>query len=349
MRILAFTFLAVLLATTSCSESSPSAPAAPLAPDEPDISTFTVNASDTWAFVAFDGELVTLVSVADPAASIAWDIGFYGTSVMLNGGGAGPSDVRGYCICPNDGASDEQVMELSAEGELAAFDAISAADVPSDEDAWVSDSLQPSIDEWYSYDLATHTISAAPDRVWYVRTASGDAFAKLHVIDIANSARDHAGQVTVEFAVQPSAGAEFEPAQMVVVDVSTGAVDLDLETGSIVEDSDDWDLRLLGYEIRVNGGVSGEGQAGAVLAGEEFEAITDASNAPASVYAADKFGGVFAEHRWYRYNIEGNHQIWPTFDVFLIQTGDDVHKIQLINYYGPTGDSRQITFRYERL
>ena len=30
--LLAFTFLAVLLATTSCSESSPSAPAAPLAP-----------------------------------------------------------------------------------------------------------------------------------------------------------------------------------------------------------------------------------------------------------------------------------------------------------------------------
>ena len=347
MRILAFTFLAVLLATTSCSESSPSAP---LAPDEPDISTFTVNASDTWAFIAFDGELIRVVSVADPAASSAWDIGFYGTSVMLNGGGAGPSDVRGYCICQNDGASDEQVMELSAEGELAAFDAISAADGPSDEDAWTSDSLQPSIDEWYTYDVATHTISATPDRVWYVRTASGDAFAKLHVTDIVNPTQASAGQVTVEFAVQPSAGAEFEPTQEVVADLATGAVDLDLETGSIMEGSDDWDLRLSGYEIRVNGGVSGESQAGAVLAGEEFEVITDASNAPASVYAADKFGGVFAEHRWYRYNFQGNHQIWPTFDVFLIRrTGDDVYKIQLITYYGPTGDSRQITFRYERL
>ena len=349
MRMLAFSFLSVLLTTTSCSESSPSAPAAPLAPDEPDISTFTVNASDTWVFIAFGDELVTLVSVADPAASRAWDIGLYGTSVMLNGGGAGPSDVRGYCICQNDGASDEQVMELDAEGELAAFDAISARDGPGDEDAWTSDSLQPSIDGWYTYDLATHAVSATPDRVWYVRTASGDAFAKLHVTDIANPRQSSAGQVTVEFAVQPSAGAALGPAQVVVADLETGAVDLDLETGSIVEGSDDWDLRLSGYEIRVNGGVSGEGQAGAVLAGEEFEAITDASNAPAPVYAADKFGGVFAEHRWFRYNLDGNHQIWPTFDVFLIRTGDDVYKIQLIDYYGPTGDSRQITFRHERL
>ena len=344
MRTRPFTFgLSVLLATTSCSDSSPAGP------EEPVISTLTLNASATWAFTAFDGELAAPVSVGDPATSTAWDVGFYGTSVMLNGGGAGPSDVQGYCICQNDGASDEQIMDLSAEGELTAFDTASGVDIPSDEDAWTSDSLQPSIDEWYTYDFTTHTIAAAPERVWYVRTASDDAFAKLHVIDIANPTRTHVGEVTVEFAVQPSAGAGFEPAQAVVLDASTGAVDLDLETASIVEGSDDWDLRLSGFEFRVNGGVSGDGQAGAVLSDEEFEAITDASNAPASVYAADKFGGVFDAHRWYRYNLEGNHQIWPTFDVFLIRTGDDVYKVQLINYYGPTGDSRQISFRYERL
>ncbi len=353
MRIRPFVFalytLSVLLATTSCSDSGPAGPSEPVGPEEPTISTLTLNASAAWAFAAFDGELVAPVSVGDPATSTAWGVGLYGTSVMLNGGGAGPSDVRGHCVCQNDGASDAQIMELIAEEELAAFDAVSAADVPGDEDAWTVDSLQPSVDEWYTYDFMTHTIAAAPERVWYVRTASGDAFAKLHVIDIADPTRTHVGQVTVEFAVQLSAGAEFEPAQAVVLDALTGAVDLDLETASIVEGSDDWDIRLSGFEIRVNGGVSGDGQAGAVLAGEDFEAITDASNAPASVYAPDKFGGVFTEHRWYRYNLEGNHQIWPTFDVFLVRTGDDVYKIQLINYYGPTGDSRQITLRYVRL
>ena len=327
MRIRPFVFaLSVLLATTSCSDSGPAGPAGPpepAGPEEPVISTLTLNASATWAFAAFDGELAAPVSVGDPATSAAWDVGLYGTSVMLNGGGAGPSDVRGHCICQNDGISDAQVMELTAEGELAAFNAISAPDVPSDEteDAWTVDSLQPSVDGWYTYDFVTHTIAAAPERVWYVRTASGDAFAKLHVIDIANPTRTHIGEGTIEFAVQPSAGAEFESAQAVVLDASTGAVDLDLETASIVEGSDDWDLRLSGFEIRVNGGVSGDGQAGAVLAGEEFEAIADASNAPASVYAADKFGGVFSAHRWYRYNLEGNHQIWPTFDVFPSTNG----------------------------
>jgi hypothetical protein len=58
---------------------------------------------------------------------------------------------------------------------------------------------------------------------------------------------------------------------------------------------------------------------------------------------------VFDAHPWYRYNLDGGHQIWPTYDVFLIRRGDAVYKVQLTSYYGATGDSRQITFRYARL
>lgn len=59
-------------------------------------------------------------------------------------------------------------------------------------------------------------------------------------------------------------------------------------------------------------------------------------------FAADEF----TTHRWYRYNLTGNdHQIWPTFNVYLIKRGSAVYKVQLIGYYGPTGTSRQITIR----
>ena len=355
--------LSALLAVASCSDSGPAAPVDPIAPADPVTppppppplpppsvtATLTLDAADDWAFADFDGEVAMPVSVSDPTTSEAWDLGLYATSVMLNGGDAGPGGVLGHCICQNGEVSDAEVQELDAEQELTAFEAVTADDIPTAEDAWLSDSLQPAITDWYSYDFTTHTLSAAPERVWYVRTASGDAFAKLHVVDIANPARTHAGEVTVEFALQRSAGAEFEAVQTIVMDASAGDQYLDLETGSVVTESDGWDLWLTGFYILVNGGVSGEGRAGAVLTDEDFGTIADVSGAPASVYAADKYGGVFAEHRWYRYNLQGNHQIWPTFDVFLIRSGEDTYKVQLTSYYGPTGDSRQITFRYELL
>ena len=344
--------LSALVVLASCSDWDPAAPLAPVdpvTPPAPVIATLTLDAANDWAFADFDGEVAMPVSVSSPAASDAWDLGLYATSVMLNGGDAGPGGVLGHCICQNGEISDAEVLELDADQELTAFEAVAVADIPGAEDAWTSDSLQPAITDWYSYDVTTHTLSAAPERVWYVRTASGDAFAKLHVVGIANPARTHAGEVTFEFALQRSAGTEFEAVQTVVVDASAGDQYLDLETGSVVTGSDGWDLWLTGFDIRVNGGVSGEGQAGAVLTDGDFGAIADASGAPASVYAADKFGGVFAEYRWYRYNLQGNHQIWPTFDVFLIRSGDDTYKVQLTSYYGPTGDSRQITFRYEQL
>jgi hypothetical protein len=186
-------------------------------------------------------------------------------------------------------------------------------------------------------------------QVWKVRTASGDAYAKLHVTGIADADPDHAGSVTFEFALQPSAGAPFEPTRSATVDLAAGAVHFDLESASVVSANDDWDLLFDGYDIRVNGGVSGSGSAGASLAGEPFDAITDAGDLTSSHYRGDAFGGVFDETPWYRYNLEGNHQIWPTYDVYLIRRGESVYKVQLTSYYGPTGDSRQITFRYARL
>lgn len=137
------------------------------------------------------------------------------------------------------------------------------------------------------------------------------------------------------------------PTRTETVDLSSGAVYFDLVDGVVSNDSD-WDLRFEGYTIQVNGGVSGPGQAGAVIVDEPFDAITDASDLE-GLYRGDVYGGVFDAHRWYRYDLRGNHQIWPTYDVYLIRRGDEVYKVQLTSYYSATGDSRHITFRYARL
>lgn len=179
------------LALAACDGGSPTEP------QPSSTATLTADASAGWAYVAL-GTPAQTVTVADATTSAAWDLGFNATSVMLNGGENGPGGVVAYCICQNAGATDEQVLAMTAEGELADFEAVDAGDVP-----------------------------PAGDARW----------------------------------------------------------------------------------------------------------TTDA----------------FDANRWYRYNLTGNHQISPTFHVYLVRRGGDVYKVQLINYYGPAGETRRITVRYARL
>jgi hypothetical protein len=338
-------FVAVT-ALAACSDSTD--PAGVEEPQET-FATMTVDASEDWSYVTFTESGAQPATVADRSTSTGWHIGFFATRVMLNGGAAGPGEVLGHCLCQNASATDDAVMAMTADDELAAFEGVTAAMIPTDDDAWQSDALAAVIDEWYSYDFQTHTVSAAPENVWKVRTAAGDAYAKFHVTTIEDAGRASAGRVTFAYALQPSAGADFGAVQTVTVDLAQGPVHFDLDTGSEVGEEGDWDLHFSGYDIRVNGGVSGDGQAGASPAGAAFGDVADASDLPGFLYAGDAFGGVFDEHSWYRYNLQGQHQIWPTYDVYLVKQGEAVFKVQLVNYYGETGDSRQITFRYAPL
>ena len=77
-----------------------------------------------------------------------------------------------------------------------------------------------------------------------------------------------------------------------------------------------------------------------------FEAVGVDDIPASSSFAAD----VFANQRWYRYNITGSdNQIWPVFNVYLVARGTTVYKVQLINYYSAAGAPRHITFRYAKL
>jgi hypothetical protein len=314
-----------------------------------EIATLTVDASQGWAMVDL-GTAAQTVTVADASTSTAWDLAFNATSVMLNGGGAGPGGVVGHCVCQNAAATDAQVGTLTAESERADFEAVTAAQIPAADSAWTADALAPAISGWWSYDAAAHTVAAVPGRAWKVRTAeSAAAFAKFRVVRVEGATRTHAGRVTFEYALQPAAGAPMGAVRTATVDVSGGRVHFDLARGT-VSDASDWDLAFEGYDIRVNGGVSGSGKAGAVAVDEPFAAIADASDLTASHYRGDAYGGVFAAKRWYRYNITGaDHQVWPTYDVYLVKRGAEVFKVQITGYYGASGDSRRITFRYAKL
>lgn len=326
-----------VLAIAGCSESSP-------VEVEPEEHTLTVDATTSWAFVALGSE-ASQVAVSDPATSDAWDIAFNATRVMLNGGAAGPGDVVGYCLCQNAAATDAAIQAMTPASELSAFEAVTLADQPGTEEEWESDALDAAIDGWYAYDMTTHEVSAVPSKVWKVRGAGADPeYAKLRVTQIADGTQAGA-RVTIEFAVQPAAGEPLGAVQTVVLDGRTAPVYFDFAIGA-VSDADDWDILLDGYDLLINGGISGDGGAGAVEASVSFEAMTDASDAPAQVYRGDAFGGVFDAHPWYRYDLDGNHTIFPTYDVYLIRSGGQIYKVQVTSYYNTAGQARHITFRY---
>lgn len=323
--------------------------------DDPEgLPELTVDASEAWAWVRL-GDPAEVVQVNDPAASASWHLGFFATSVSLNGGDAGPGDVEAFCLCQNEDLSDAEVAALTDEDGLADFEAVTTSDVPADDEAWESDTLVPAVNGWYSYDFMTHQLSANPARVFKVRAADGVHFAKVHVTAIDGATQAHPGTVTFELAVQEAAGEAFGDTETIEVDASGGPVAIDLETASVVDvGTEGWDLEIDGYTIRVNGGVSGDADAGAIWDDETaFADIADAGDMD-DLYKVDAFGGVFASEeagrQWYRYNLQGNHQIWPTYNVYLVRTGEDVYKVQLTSYYdADSGDSRHITFRYERL
>ena len=158
------------------------------------------------------------------------------------------------------------------------------------------------------------------------------------------------GRVTLEFATQPTTTGALGATRALVVDVpATGDVRVDLAAGATTTSATDWDVQLEGWTMRVNGGVSGAGKAAAAALAEPFASVTNAYVGASNAYKADAYAGVFAQKPWYRYNLTGEHKVHPTFDVYLVRRGSAVYKLQLTNYYGPAGETRRITVRYERI
>ena len=317
-----------------------------IAPPPPVEGTITVDAASDWAY--FDLENEELVTPTPSASeSEVWDIAFNVTNVMLNGGEAGPGGVVGYCVCQNAGATNEQVLAMTAASELADFEAVTA--VPAGV-TWTEDALTPAFAGWYTGTGAAAV--ANPSRTFLTRLSGGSAYAKVRVIDLEGPTATTPGTITFEYAIQPTAEDGFGPTLTHVTTVNengTTLIDLDPQDG--VPIGTGWDLKLEGWNISLNGGPSGAGDVGVIVdADTPFGDITTAF-VDGVAYRTDGYTGVFGASRWYRYDIDAQtpNRISPTFEVYLLKRGESVYKIQLLDYYGTTGDPRQITFRYERI
>lgn len=322
------------LLTTACLSSDVVAPPAAVA------GTITADASAGWAFARLDNQTV-VPAAPNGSPPATWDVAFNATSVMLNGGAAGPGGVSGACVCQNASATDAQILAMTAESERADFDAVTSVASGA---VFVQETLAPAISGWFAGAGTSATADAS--RTFIVRLADGTSFAKMRVTALQSPSATSAGRITIEYAVQAAGSGVFGAQQTLSVDVAGGARSVDLNTGTLSSNAAEWDLRLEGFTIRVNGGVSGSGQ-GAATPGSFT--MTSANAFPPQAYRTDTYAGIFGAKRWYRYNLAGDNRISPTFDVYLLKRGNSAFKLQILNYYDAAGQPRRITFRYAQL
>jgi len=316
-----------------------------VAPRALDNGTFTVDARTGFVYISLaDSAIVNPGPSA--SSSAAWDIALFATNVTLNGGQAGPAGVTGYCVCQNSNTapSNDQWLAMTAEGEAVDFDTMSAA--PSGA-TFVSDVLTPALSGWYSGSGAAAT--ANQDALYFVRLSDSSGVAKVRVVALESPTATTAGSLTLEYAVASNGATAFGAVQTVTLDVSTAAKSLDLQTGQVTSDAAAWDLRFDGYEARVNGGISGSGKGGAAKVTTTTFAVAVPSTTAPNAFRIDSYAGVFGATPFYKYNLGGDNRITPTFDVYLLKRGSTVYKLQVTNYYSPTGQARFISFRYAQL
>jgi hypothetical protein len=214
-------------------------------------------------------------------------------------------------------------------------------------------------------------VSANPANWWVIKSAGGDSYIKVHVTAISEDTTAGVSQITFAWAYQA-------PGETVFADNTTGdaaafVVEVPLAGGSMYVDFDSqtagtdpsalsgWDLKVQydsaadSYAIALNGGASGRSSAQAFGPTDDPDVYatgvrgTGAGQVP--IYFSDAAGGIFVESSWYAYNLTGtDNRLWPNYRVYLINTGTEVYKLQILSYYHPQATtSAWYSIRYEKV
>ncbi len=312
------------------------------------------------------GEVIELTD-AEAELSTDWHLAFKRTKPKLNGGDLGPGNVKAALADAQedfyaDGKPDNNVfMNATADNELVSLDAATF----SDDLKFEPDSNTPEIigdggdGSWFSYDPQTHSISANPDAWNIVRGAAADSFAKMHVTEIDQAARE----ITVEMYIQGKGETAFDvnPVSFTAaLGEAGGSTCFDFDTKSEVDCASavsDWDIQVevagRDWNIWTNGGIrgaaGGKGGRFGTVGAETIANYPDDGAVPR--FFADSPSGVLLDSktRWYAYSLAGNNKIWPNYRVYIIDTGTNKYKLQVLKYYNDVGTSGHITVRYSAL
>lgn len=339
-----------------------------------DVSTQTVDATDSTKYVYLNldtGRMIDMTA-AEAAASSSWHLAFSRTNIQLNSGASGPGNVVGavgadqadFYTSAGD-ANTSVFLNATADSELEHL--LAAMNEPS---SWTGDALASLFgSDWYVYDFSNGNVTENADNGFLLRSAEGDSYARVRTTDFDFPTRSGLGIVNFEFSldVQASGTVQFAGPTLTFtgsIPAAGGVACFDFDTDATVDcdTSDNWDLQV-GFEgrdiiLRSNSGPSGDGNGGVFGPFEwsELSTYTSATTDPDSNnisarYTADASSGIFTTSSWYAYNLEGAHQLWPNYRVYLIDTDSTdaqapVYALQVTSYYGADGTSGQPTIRW---
>lgn len=315
----------------------------------PATGTLQVNASSNsgYTYVRFEGD--SLVVVANPGAT-EWDLALRRYTVKLNGGVGGPKGVLGYNLANNAAADTATILSFTPSNTLAAFEAIGAGDVPAD-NQFAGEDLGPDFASWFRFDPTTNGLIANPQASWKVQRPNSGGYALVRVIRMVAT---QATLDSVEFEWRLENAGVLGAAQTKVVGTGGGTIGLDFGTGNQVAATGcGWDVSAdVNFIVTVNSGC----QAGSfpLDVTQTFAGTTAASDAPEYGPFLARISGPIPSsfsdpEAPFLYDLAADQRLSPTFNTYLIKVGTDTWKLQLIDYYSPTGQSGYPTLRFQRI
>lgn len=309
------------------------------------VTSPALNASSTDTLVYFsfsEGRLVP--RTAD------WDLALRRYELFLASPTIGASKtVRGFALNNNRAATDAQVLGFTAANTLTAFEGITTAQVPADDQFTT---------EVVTENPQAHLILGATPRAndgqyWRVRLASG-LFA-LYRTQLIRTTGFFVDSLVIETRLQQ--GTTLGPVRRLALIPNGQPQHVNVANNSVVAPTGcNWDIRfnpdprVLG--ITVNAGCNAGMYPGTSI--PTFQAATSASDAPQyppflSRVTSPITNSVVDRGAPFLYNLAQNERLHPTFNTFLVLTGTQVWKVQAIEYYNNTGVAGFPRLRYSRL
>lgn len=239
--------------------------------------------------VAPDGVLVTTVVDATDAEGWqpldldtglaaedgAWELAFSRFRIRVNGGVSGDGGVEVAALV---GRAFDDVDRAPADGWTSAWED------GEDDDQEPDNAFNNGTDDWYDYELSTHTLT--PRDVTYVVRSTDDAYFKLRFDDYYDQAGSPA-VITFRWAEVDPPGDDQStiPEDAFFVDASDREAWVHVAVGEGVVEVDDpaedlgWDVAFQRVNVRTNSGTSGPGLGGARLdeSGLPYDAISQAT------------------------------------------------------------------------
>jgi hypothetical protein len=136
----------------------------------------------------------------------------------------------------------------------------------------------------------------------------------------------------------------------------------DFDTGKEATGERDWDIALLRFKIRTNGGIAGPG--GVYVAQLEGQSYDDLTKAPDMGFAGDRPDSVgdagdtdpdpdnvfnSGADDWYDYNVK-THELSPKDITYVIaSTEKQFFKFRIEKYYDKAGTPAQLQFRWKQI